>query len=36
MNAAMMDFAATIDINEKDNIDWENYFLADSKFFKEK
>ena len=35
-NAAMMDFAATIDINEKDNIDWENYFLADSKFFKEK
>ncbi len=36
MNAAMMDFASTIDINEKDNIDWENYFLADSKFFKEK
>jgi hypothetical protein len=36
MNAAMMDFASIIDINEKDNIDWESYILTDSRFFIEK
>lgn len=36
MNAAMMDFASIIDINEKDNIDWQSYILTDSRFFIEK
>lgn len=36
INAAMMDFANSVDINEKNNIDWENYPLKKSKFFQEK
>ena len=31
-----MDFANSVDINEKNNIDWENYPLKNSKFFLEK
>jgi A/G-specific adenine glycosylase len=36
INAALMDFSSLLDINEKNNIDWINYPLQESKFFKEK
>lgn len=36
VNAAMMDFANSVDINEKNNIDWGKYPLIESKFFQEK
>lgn len=36
INAAMMDFASIIDINDKINIQWEDYPLTESLFFKEK
>jgi A/G-specific adenine glycosylase len=36
INAALMDFSSLIDINEKNNIDWNNYPLSNSKFFQEK
>lgn len=36
MNAAMMDFANRVDINEKINIDWDNYPFKKSQFFIEK
>lgn len=36
INAALMDFSSMVDINEKWNIDWDNYQLLQSKFFKEK
>jgi hypothetical protein len=32
----MMDFASNVDINEKTNINWEDYNLKKSKFFLEK
>lgn len=34
INAALMDFSSLIDINEKQNIQWSNYPLLDSLFFK--
>ncbi len=36
INAAMMDFASNIDINDKINISWENYPLTTSEFYKNK
>jgi hypothetical protein len=33
MNAAMMDFASIIDINDKINISWDNYPLKNSLFY---
>ncbi|MCP4523070.1 MAG: hypothetical protein GY828_02520 [Candidatus Gracilibacteria bacterium] len=35
-NAAMMDFASTVDINDKINIAWDNYPLKKSKFYIER
>ncbi len=31
-----MDFAALVDLKEKSNIDWENYPLKESVFYKER
>ena len=36
INAAMMDFASNIDINDKINISWNQYPLKKSKFYTEK
>ena len=36
INAALMDFSTFIDLNNKDSIDWKNYPLSDSIFFREK
>ncbi|QFR38917.1 hypothetical protein A9Q91_01645 [Candidatus Gracilibacteria bacterium 28_42_T64] len=36
INAALMDFSSLVDINEKQNINWENYPLHNSQFFKNK
>ena len=36
INAAMMDFASNIDINDKINISWDSYPLKKSKFYLEK
>lgn len=36
INAAMMDFASVIDINDKINISWNDYPLKKSLFYKEK
>lgn len=36
MNAAMMDFASIIDINDKINIAWDQYPLKNSLFYQEK
>ena len=33
INAALMDFSSLLDINEKNNIDWNNYPLTKSVFF---
>lgn len=33
INAALMDFASIIDINNSGKIDWENYPLTESKFY---
>lgn len=36
MNAALMDFSNSVDLNEKNNINWENYLLYNSKFYQNK
>ena len=36
MNAALMDFSTSIDLNNKDSIEWDNYPLKNSKFYRER
>jgi hypothetical protein len=36
INNALMDFASLVDLKEKTRIDWENYILKESLFYKER